>query len=208
MADTVRARRPRNSLTEDVILAAAEQLATEGFQAVTMRAVADELQASPMALYRHFATKDALVDALLDRVLGRMEFGEDSGDPEADLADLAHRHLALLLAHPWAVAPLIAHPLPGPNAYPIGERALEILARAGVAGDEAVAIFSGILALNYGWASFRISREDPAASSSLRRLSAGTDAPPLTATADEAMQRYGDPAHYDTVIARLVSDLS
>ncbi|MET4160004.1 TetR/AcrR family transcriptional regulator [Agromyces sp. PvR057] len=209
MTDTTspRTRRRRNSLTDDEILDAAEVVAAGGFAALTMRAVADALGASPMALYRYFATKDELVDALLDRVLGRIEFGDESGDgdPRADLDDFAHRHLALLLAHPWAVAPLVAHPLPGPNAFPIGERALAILERAGLTGDDAVALFSGILALNYGWASFAISRDEPDAASSMARLFA-TTAPGLPRTAAVAveMQRYGSDEHYDRVIARLL----
>ncbi|SFR91388.1 transcriptional regulator, TetR family [Agromyces sp. CF514] len=203
-----RARRRRNSLTEVEILDAAEAVAAGGFAALTMRAVADELGASPMALYRYFATKDDLVDALLDRVLGRIEFGDGSdgsGDPRADLDDFAHRHLALLLAHPWAVAPLVAHPLPGPNAFPIGEHALAILDRAGITGDDAVAVFSGILALNYGWASFAISRSEPDAASSMARLFAAT-APglPRTAAVAAEMQRYGSDDHYDRVVARLL----
>jgi hypothetical protein len=55
----------RGSLTTGDILDAAERVAGEGFAALTIRAVAADLQASPMALYRYFATKDDLVDALL-----------------------------------------------------------------------------------------------------------------------------------------------
>ncbi|KQM80916.1 TetR/AcrR family transcriptional regulator [Agromyces sp. Leaf222] len=215
-AASPRTRRPRNSLTEHEILDAAESVAANGFAALTMRAVADELGASPMALYRYFATKDELVDALLDRVLGRIEFADEvdtsesgaPGDPRAELDDFAHRHLALLLAHPWAVAPLVAHPLPGPNAFPIGEHALAILERAGLAGDDAVALFSGILALNYGWASFAISRSEPDAASSMARLFA-TTAPglPRTAAVAAEMQRYGSDDHYDRVIARLLDSV-
>ncbi|WP_395245263.1 TetR/AcrR family transcriptional regulator [Agromyces sp. MMS24-K17] len=200
-----RPRRRRNSLTEYEILDAAEVVAADGYAALTMRAVADALGAAPMSLYRYFATKDDLVDALLDRVLGRIEFDPETGDARADLDAFAHRHLALLLAHPWAVAPLIAHPLPGPNAFPIGERALAILERAGTTGDEAVAVFSGILALNYGWASFALSRSAPDAASSLARLFAAT-APglPRTAAVAAEMQHYGSDDHYDRVIARLL----
>jgi hypothetical protein len=72
-ADRDRVRRPRGSLTPEVILEAAEEVAGHGFDALTMRAVAARLSAVPMALYNHFATKEQLVDALLDRVLSRFE---------------------------------------------------------------------------------------------------------------------------------------
>ncbi len=165
-----RTRRPRNSLTPAGILEAAEATAETGLEALTIRAVAARLGASPMAIYRHFDSKDELLDALLDEVLGRMPPGRESADPLADLADFARRHRAMLAAHGWAVEGLIAHPLPGPNAIPIGEEALRILTRAGISGEPAVAYFSGILALNYGWTSFAHAKTQTTAAPSLRRV--------------------------------------
>src|SRR4051794_15912819 len=137
-------RRPRNSLNVEGILDAGERVATRDAEALTIRAVATELGSSPMALYRYFATKEELVGALLDRVLGRFEAGPDTEEWRGDLHAFALRHLRLLLDHPWAVAPLIANPFPGPKALPIGEEALRILARGGITGDRAVAMFSGV----------------------------------------------------------------
>ena len=76
-----RARRPRGSLTRELILDAAERVAATGFDALTMRAVAAELGAAPMALYRYFPTKDDLVNALRDRVLGRFQ-----AEPPSDVS--------------------------------------------------------------------------------------------------------------------------
>ena len=101
-----RQRRPRGSLNPDVILDAAEVLASQGFDALTMRAVAARLDAVPMALYNHFATKDELVDALLDRVLTRFEPAPPTGDWIEDLRVSARTHRRLLVDDPWAVAPL------------------------------------------------------------------------------------------------------
>src|SRR5919204_5337962 len=102
-----RTRRPRGSLGPHVILDAAEAIATEeGFGALSMRAVAARLGAVPMALYNHFATKEQLVDALLDRVLGRFEPAPPTEDWGEDLRRFARAHRRLLVAHPWAVAPL------------------------------------------------------------------------------------------------------
>ncbi|CAN7468704.1 helix-turn-helix domain containing protein [Arthrobacter sp. LjRoot78] len=46
-------------------------MADAGFESLTVRAVAVALEVAPMSLYRYFATKDELVDALLNQVLGR-----------------------------------------------------------------------------------------------------------------------------------------
>src|SRR5215217_7143657 len=154
-----RRRRPRGSLTREAILDAAEAIAAgEGFGALSMRAVAARLGAAPMALYNHLPTRDALVDGLLDRVLHRFEPEPPTDDWAEDLRRFARGHRRLLAAHPWAVAPLFSQPNPGLGAVRIGEHALGILRRGGFTGDRAVAAFSGVIALNYGWSSFTAAR--------------------------------------------------
>src|SRR3954453_1662925 len=91
-----RRRRPRGSLSPELILDAAEAVAAQGFDALTMRAVAARLDAVPMALYNHFATKEELVDALLDRVLSRFAPAPPSGDWVEDLGAFARAHRRLL----------------------------------------------------------------------------------------------------------------
>src|SRR5262249_27059804 len=87
------ARPPRGSLSRDVILDAAEAICeAEGYDALSMRAVAARLGATPMALYNHFATKVELVNALLDRVLSRFV-------PADDLKGFARAHRKVLTDH-------------------------------------------------------------------------------------------------------------
>ena len=204
-----RHRRARNSLTIESILDAAESVAAAGFEALTIRAVATELQSSPMALYRYFSTKDELVDALLNRVLGRFERPDETDSWVADLRMFALKHRELLTNHPWAIAPLIAHPYPGPNALPIGEAALRILQRAGISGDSAVATFSGIIALNYGWASFVLARASESGGRPAERveLPAAPAAYTLTVEVAEAMSRYGSDQHYQLVLGQLLAGI-
>src|SRR3954463_6756480 len=92
---TRRRRRPRGSLTPEGILDAAEAVAAQGFEALSMRAVAARLGAVPMALYNHFATKEELVDALLDRVLRRFEPEPATDDWTRDLRSFAQAHRRL-----------------------------------------------------------------------------------------------------------------
>jgi AcrR family transcriptional regulator len=148
-----RPRRSRGSLTPTEILAAAEIVAARSTDPLTIRAVATELGASPMALYRYFPTKDDLVDALLDAVLERIDWPPPA-DWLTELRGLALAHARLLAEHPWAVVPLFESPSPGAGATAIGERYLEILGRGGITGSDAIAAFSGILALTYGGMAF------------------------------------------------------
>jgi AcrR family transcriptional regulator len=207
-----RSRRPRGSLTPEAILDAAEAVAAEeGFEALSMRAVAARLGAAPMALYNHFATKEQLVDALLDRVLGRFEPPPAGGDPAEDLRRFARAHRRLLTAHPWAVAPLFSSPSPGLNAVRIGEHALAILTGAGRSADEAVAAFSGVIALNYGWSSFTSARElapgGPAHEVGAMLAALPAAEFPLTVGVAREMGAYGGDAHYELVLGALVQGL-
>ncbi|HEV7567230.1 MAG TPA: TetR/AcrR family transcriptional regulator [Microbacteriaceae bacterium] len=207
---TSRTRRPRSSLTVEGILDAAELVAAQGFETLTIRAVATELEASPMALYRYFTTKDELVDALLNRVLGRFAVSSETEDWLADLRNFALDHRRLLHEHPWAIAPLTQHPNPGPNALPIGEAALHILKRAGIIGDDAVATFSGLIALNYGWASFVVGKERADELEDNQTTAQPLTVPgayPLTGGVAEAMSRYGSHKHYDVVLNQLLAGI-
>jgi AcrR family transcriptional regulator len=208
---TGRTRRPRGSLTPNGILDAAEAVAARGFDALTMRAVAARLGAVPMALYNHFATKDELVDALLDRVLSRFEPEPPTGDWAEDLRRFARAHRRLLVSHPWAVAPLFSRPNPGMSSVRIGELALGILRRGGLSGAAAVAAFSGVIALNYGWSSFTTARDlDPEGpghdvGATLAQLPRGEY--PLTVGVAGEMGGYGSDEHYEFVLDRFLSGL-
>jgi len=60
------ARREREKLaTRELILDAARELfAREGYEAVTMRGIAEKIEYSPTAIYLHFADKDTLIHEL------------------------------------------------------------------------------------------------------------------------------------------------
>jgi AcrR family transcriptional regulator len=206
-----RTRRPRGSLTRDLILNAAEEVAQQGFDALTLRAVAARLEAAPMALYRYFATKEELINALLDRVLGRFAPDPPSDDWIEDLRSFARAHRQLLDAHPWALVGLFSHPNPGLNATRIGEVALDILSRALFANDSVMATFSGLLALNYGWSAFASARDaEPAnAAAQVRAALAAlprSDYPRTAAVADE-MATYGNERDYDLVLEQLLAGI-
>jgi AcrR family transcriptional regulator len=207
-----RTRRPRGSLTPDVILEAAERVAELGFDGFSMRAVAARLEAVPMALYNHFATKEQLVAALLDRVLGRFEPPPATDDWVEDLRQFAQAHRRLLAQHAWAVAPIFTNPSPGMSSVRIGELAMQILKRGGLSNREAVAAFSGLIAINYGWASFTPARDlDPDGPSHdveamLLQLPAAIF--PLTVATAKEWGGYGSDADYEFVLGKFLGGLA
>jgi len=100
---------PRPPLTRDRILRAALELADEsGIDAVTMRGLGQALGFEAMSLYHHVASKDDLLDGILDLVLAE-------GQPPArdDAWDAAIRRSAIsvhdsLRRHSWAAMRLMA----------------------------------------------------------------------------------------------------
>jgi AcrR family transcriptional regulator len=54
--------------------AAFAQVETGGLASVTMRGVAGEVGLSPMGVYRHFESRDAIIDALVDEGVARYEY--------------------------------------------------------------------------------------------------------------------------------------
>jgi AcrR family transcriptional regulator len=64
MGTTERREREREELREKILSAARDLFAAHGFEAVSMRKIAERIEYSPTAIYLHFADKDALLREL------------------------------------------------------------------------------------------------------------------------------------------------
>src|SRR5207244_9368352 len=79
---TARSRPETRPLTlEAAVLAAVEVIEADGVGALTMRRLAAQLGCSPMALYRHVATKQDLIRAIGDHYLADIELPDTDGLP-------------------------------------------------------------------------------------------------------------------------------
>ncbi|MGZ8606793.1 MAG: TetR/AcrR family transcriptional regulator, partial [Actinomycetota bacterium] len=66
--------RSREPLSRDRILRTAVALADEGgVESISMRRIAQELGVVPMALYKHVANKDELLDGMIDVVVSEID---------------------------------------------------------------------------------------------------------------------------------------
>jgi AcrR family transcriptional regulator len=94
-------RRP--PLTRERILRAAVELADrEDLESVSMRKVAQELDVVPMALYRHVAHKDEMLDGMVDMVVGEIDPPETGLDWKTSMRARILSARRMLLRHPWA----------------------------------------------------------------------------------------------------------
>jgi AcrR family transcriptional regulator len=132
---------PRRALTEDEILDAALSLLDEGgANAATVRGIAAKVGVAPNAVYTYFPDKAAVIDALVERLLGEVDHGvfADRDQPwRHRVESLALELRARLAAHPGAVPLMVTGPLDGPNALALNERLLALLADAGLDPTEA-----------------------------------------------------------------------
>jgi AcrR family transcriptional regulator len=106
---------------------------TEGFEAVSMRRVAQELGAGTMTLYHYVANKDELVDLMLDAVMGEVLVPADQLPSEwrPAMARIAISTLRSLRIHRWTLD-LLDEPRPGPNKLRHLEQSLQAMAGADI----------------------------------------------------------------------------
>ncbi|MHA6795454.1 TetR/AcrR family transcriptional regulator [Pseudonocardia bannensis] len=172
------ARRP--ALTREQVLAAALEIIDDGgVEALTMRRLGQALGRNPMAIYRHAADKEALLDGVVERVVSELVVPrEPDGDWEAALRRTAHAFRRLALAHPNVVPLLVTRPLSGPLAQrPLGtlrplEELLELFITAGFdqhGALHACRLFTGFL---YGHVLHELQErvDDPEETDDLLRL--------------------------------------
>lgn len=106
---------PRERLTRDrVLLAAISHADAGGLESLTMRTLAEMLDVAPMALYRHVANKDDLIDAMVDWVFVEIGVPAAGGDWRTSMRRRAIAVREALARHPWAVGLLESRRTPGP----------------------------------------------------------------------------------------------
>ena len=117
---------------EEIVSAAIAVADAEGPDAISMRRIAREVGAGAMSLYWYVASKEELLDLMLDAIEAEIEVPEPTGDWRADLGAFAHRTRAALRQHRWAVEFIGTRPPSGPNDVRNLERLLSLLDGIGV----------------------------------------------------------------------------
>ena len=133
-------RRPgsRQPLGREFILEAALAIIdTHGAEALTMRALATHLDSGTATLYRHFPNRSALIVAVIDQVLGKIDSVAPSGTWQQVCKFLAQQLFDTLAAHPNLTPLLISTPPTGPGTLAGREQFLAVLLRDGFTPDTA-----------------------------------------------------------------------
>jgi AcrR family transcriptional regulator len=135
------------------VLEAASRVAErEGFGRLSMRLVARELEVSPMALYRHVADRDDLLDGLVERLLGEVCLPDESLPWEARLRGLAHEFRALAARHPELFGLLLRRRAVGSEALRARQAAIGALCDGGLDLDAATKFERLLSTMVFGFA--------------------------------------------------------
>jgi len=97
-----------------VLRAAIAHADAGGLEALTMRTLAEELEVAPMALYRHVANKDDLIDAMIDVVFGEIDLPPAGADWKTAMRRRAISVRDVLSRHRWAIGLMESRRNPGP----------------------------------------------------------------------------------------------
>jgi AcrR family transcriptional regulator len=142
----------RTPLSRARVLQAAVALADEaGLEAFSMRALAQELGVVPMALYKHVANKDELLDGMVDIVFGEIELPSEDLDWRSAMRRRAISTREALRGHSWAIG-MMESRQPGPANLRNHNAVMGCLRTAGFSFELAIHAYSLQDAYIYGFA--------------------------------------------------------
>ncbi|MGR0218508.1 TetR/AcrR family transcriptional regulator [Agromyces sp. ZXT2-6] len=114
----------------------------EGVDGLSMRRLAGALGAGAMSLYHYVASKDELLDAMIDVVFEEIELPPDEADWQSAMRRVAVSTRRVLARHPWAISLMESRTSPGPANLRHREAFTACLRRAG---------FSVVTATHANW---------------------------------------------------------
>ena len=123
-----------------------------GLEALSMRTLAEMLEVAPMALYRHVANKDDLIDAMVDVVFSEIGVPSGGGDWKTAMRQRAIAVRDALARHRWAIGLMESRRSPGPANLRHHDAVIGRLRAAGFSIEMAAHAYSLLDSYIYGFA--------------------------------------------------------
>ncbi|MFI8412307.1 TetR/AcrR family transcriptional regulator [Paeniglutamicibacter gangotriensis] len=114
----------------------------EGVDGLSMRRLAGVLGVGTMSLYHYVASKDELLDAMIDIVFEEIELPPQDTDWQSAMRQRSVSAREVLARHRWANGPMVSRTSPGPANLRHHEAVTACLRRAG---------FSVLMATHANW---------------------------------------------------------
>jgi TetR/AcrR family tetracycline transcriptional repressor len=140
------------------VAAARRIAATHGVEGLSMRRLADALGVMPNALYTYFPDKAAILDAVLDDLLGDVGAPSPEGPWRDGLVSVMSSYRRLLLTQSGLAPLTVSRPMIGPNAMRLREDMLTLLRQGTRDEADAVIAFLTLFAYTTGFAAFEAAR--------------------------------------------------
>jgi AcrR family transcriptional regulator len=141
----------------DIVVEALRICDAYGLDALTVRRLANELGVGTMTLYRYFRSKEEILDAIADHVLGGMVVPPaDPEDPAAVLRTVGHAFRDLMQAHPSLVQLVGTQVTTSQHSLKGGmEAVLSRLVAAGLSDELAVRCYGFLITYALGFAHYQ-----------------------------------------------------
>ncbi|MFT4258501.1 TetR/AcrR family transcriptional regulator [Microbacterium sp.] len=108
----------------------------DGLDATTMRRLADRLEVTPMALYKHVGSREDLIDGMVDRLVGALPPASASSEHwQTALTARIIAARAALGVHPWAQDAIETRTLASPVVLGYMDSLMEIMFAGGLSAD-------------------------------------------------------------------------
>jgi len=147
------ATEPRAPLSKERVLGAAVALAArDGIESLTMRKLADELDAGAMSLYHYVPGKEQLLDGMVDIVFSEIELPSTDVDWKSAMRRRAISTREVLNRHRWAVGLMESRATPGPASLRLHDAVLGCLREGGFSIEMTIQAYSVQDAYIYGFA--------------------------------------------------------
>ena len=145
--------RPRVQLSRERVLRAAVAVAdARGLGSLTIRSLAQELGTKPMSIYHHVASKEEILDGIVDIVFSEMDTPSVGGEWRSEMSRRARSARRVLSRHPWAIPLLESRTSPGPATLAHHDAVLGTLRTAGFSREMTAHAYAVLDAFIYGYA--------------------------------------------------------
>ena len=143
----------RRPLSRRRILEAAVRFVDrEGLEALSMRKLGSELGVEAMSLYNHVPNKGALLDGMVEVLLGEVEIPPRSKEWEERVRDGYRAFRRLAHEHPNVFPLLVERPPETMDGVWLVEEFLQTLREAGFGAEEALHAFRSLSSYTFGYA--------------------------------------------------------
>lgn len=148
---------PRAPVSRATVVRAAITIAdAHGLDALSMRSIGAALGVQAMSLYNHVANKDAVLDAIVDAVVGEIDVPLVSEPWKPAMRKRAQSAHAVLLRHPWACGLMMSRLNVGPAMLRYVDATLACLRAGGFSLPMADHAWNALDSYIYGFTLYKL----------------------------------------------------